>query len=739
MQIEDDEFFPAPPPNPPALPVIDHLPTYSEACRDPPPSYWSVTRSDSSRPRSQSLRRPLGSNRDSPLQIRYNNFERQWQARQRTLEQRLLALPSGPSRLRLGTSPPASPPSRSRSPSLGELEEQLLGFRLRTPAQNTTMSEVTVPATQTSDATSTNGTADHAEDLLTRTEDPVPPPQAIHRPTRGARGTARGRGRGRGATARKPASRRRSKSTVLNEEQGTGEAGAPIPSGDADVGTVGTPARATNLIVDLESEDEDMLQDGDIPAVDSELPTTCVEQPPPTISLLISIAIPPKVPTARRDRKGKPVKQAPLQLGPAMLSLSTTTWAALLETIADVSQTTVRCLNLPSMAWRPNKPANATPLPLRDEMGFQLLQSQVQSRRYDIIVVSMSPPLSSPTVLLPWAQHSGGPMGTGSLGPGAVADTSPTKEDGSSDEEESRTSKRARFDHELEDLAMELMEKYKGACSDHAAEACYYHEATGSHYFLNRGRALVWAHAIRTKKADMLKAPLATNMFKKADCTTTSRAKGKGKEKEAPESTETKAPGAHQSVHPNPYPPPVQVPHMPSAMPLQHPFAHAGMLANPVPFFPHSQAYPGSMFHNNQFLPFGGPLTSSPLASSPFSSYYGAISMPPSPYGSGPVPLAHATRQLQSSHEPYYHLPHTGTRRSSSPIPIPCLITVEEFCNQYGLDDRILAALHRMHFSIGDNIDRIRPSTYENAGFTELSWERVLRAYYRYKEDVGAM
>ncbi|KAH8101364.1 hypothetical protein BXZ70DRAFT_906518 [Cristinia sonorae] len=399
---------------------------------------------------------------------------------------------------------------------------------------------------------------------------------------------------------------------------GTTNVGNVQPESGNTEPTSNGPLPGNQLMQVLLREDKGMLEDKleedtPIPAVDLDtVPAQAQAEQSPLVSLLISITMPPKIANTRCDCKGRDG------------------FSTLAVTSSVTSIQHCRCVYVTT--------TDNTSCPLA--MGSTIWGTTAPS------------PSNHPTTI----------------------DGSPANDE-SSEEKDSRTSKQAKFDHELEDLAMELIEKYKNACPKQTGEACYHHEATEAHYFLNRGCSLVWAHAIRSKKADMTKAPLATNMFKKADCTTSS--KGKGKEREAPEPTEDKAPNTNYSapVPPSTYPFSLQFPlpyNMSPTTPIQYPFIHSGYLSNPSPFFTASthSLYPGlgGALGGSHFLPFGGPVPSPPL-----------------------------------------HILH-----------LPLFQAI-----MYGLDDHILAALQRMQFLIGDNINRIWPSTYKNAGFTELSWERT--------------
>lgn len=70
--------------------------------------------------------------------------------------------------------------------------------------------------------------------------------------------------------------------------------------------------------------------------------------------------------------------------------------------------------------------------------------------------------------------------------------------------------------------------------------------------------------------------------------------------------------------------------------------------------------------------------------------------------------------------------------RSSSPTIGSSVIYTEEFCTRYGFGDNVLAGLKALDFVPGDRLSIVTDKEYMDAGFTTLSWQRVVRANKEY-------
>lgn len=74
----------------------------------------------------------------------------------------------------------------------------------------------------------------------------------------------------------------------------------------------------------------------------------------------------------------------------------------------------------------------------------------------------------------------------------------------------------------------------------------------------------------------------------------------------------------------------------------------------------------------------------------------------------------------------------TSDVRSSSPTVGSSVISIEEFCTRYGFSDSVLAGLKELDFVPGDKLSVVSDKEYMSAGFTTLSWQRVVRANKEY-------
>ena len=64
-------------------------------------------------------------------------------------------------------------------------------------------------------------------------------------------------------------------------------------------------------------------------------------------------------------------------------------------------------------------------------------------------------------------------------------------------------------------------------------------------------------------------------------------------------------------------------------------------------------------------------------------------------------------------------------------------MTVDEFCNAYGLNNAAQAGLNELDFQVVTNLKKVSKEEDEAAGFKTLSWRHVLDAYAKYKKDHG--
>ena len=235
-----------------------------------------------------------------------------------------------------------------------------------------------------------------------------------------------------------------------------------------------------------------------------------------------------------------------------------------------------------------------------------------------------------------------------------------------------------RLDDALEEIVSNLEEKYPaGRCPLHPDLPCFHHRASDLHFNLDRPRLLVWAQAIKAETATYEKVPIASPMFKASLALKRPSKAAVAAAKAAPAAPAVAAEAEGPQAHvPQPQVPYAPFPQMPFGMP---PVMGYGM---------------PSMAFGNPFMPW--PATPS---------------MPPT------TPRA---RRISDD------LP-------SSPIAAPCSIT--DFCNQFELGEEAETGLEQLGFVMGDDLKAVTEAQYIQAGFKPLAWQRVLKAYRRYKRD----
>ena len=59
----------------------------------------------------------------------------------------------------------------------------------------------------------------------------------------------------------------------------------------------------------------------------------------------------------------------------------------------------------------------------------------------------------------------------------------------------------------------------------------------------------------------------------------------------------------------------------------------------------------------------------------------------------------------------------------------------DEFCIEYKLNTVSKQGLLALGFEMGDDLSVVTETEYKGAGFQPLSWDRVRRAYHKYKQD----
>ncbi|KAG6907596.1 hypothetical protein DXG01_008316 [Tephrocybe rancida] len=99
------------------------------------------------------------------------------------------------------------------------------------------------------------------------------------------------------------------------------------------------------------------------------------------------------------------------------------------------------------------------------------------------------------------------------------------------------------------------------------------------------------------------------------------------------------------------------------------------------------------------------------------------------PYGMYPPFL---TAQLPASLTPHAHSSrrYNNVRSSSPPVAAG---NVDEFFELYNIDDTSQLNLQGLGFEIGDDLEGLPKAEWETVGFTYLTWQRVCKAYKKYR------
>ena len=67
--------------------------------------------------------------------------------------------------------------------------------------------------------------------------------------------------------------------------------------------------------------------------------------------------------------------------------------------------------------------------------------------------------------------------------------------------------------------------------------------------------------------------------------------------------------------------------------------------------------------------------------------------------------------------------------------PPPRGSSLEDFCDNYGINFTSQTKLDQLGFEIGDDLASISPEQYESVCFKLLEWNRVFKAYKKFKRD----
>ncbi|KAF8576962.1 hypothetical protein K439DRAFT_1622455 [Ramaria rubella] len=169
----------------------------------------------------------------------------------------------------------------------------------------------------------------------------------------------------------------------------------------------------------------------------------------------------PNVRVALGGTKHKFVKQDPILFGPVDFDTNTE-WSTFQEQVAEVSETTVECLNVPSFTWRWTKPANSPWMPLSSGNAFDTLKRKL-THKLVVIMVNMKAPCAPDKIQPPWAANDTSPW------------TSQIKMPAGFDTTADDTTAKGRTDEQLEELVARLEEKYpEGLCTVHPDKCCFH-------------------------------------------------------------------------------------------------------------------------------------------------------------------------------------------------------------------------------------------------------------------------
>jgi hypothetical protein len=67
--------------------------------------------------------------------------------------------------------------------------------------------------------------------------------------------------------------------------------------------------------------------------------------------------------------------------------------------------------------------------------------------------------------------------------------------------------------------------------------------------------------------------------------------------------------------------------------------------------------------------------------------------------------------------------------------PPPHGSSLEDFCNNYGINFTSQTKLDQLGFKIGNDLASISPEQYKSAGFKLLEWNWAFKPYKKFKQD----
>ncbi|THU95154.1 hypothetical protein K435DRAFT_966583 [Dendrothele bispora CBS 962.96] len=428
--------------------------------------------------------------------------------------------------------------------------------------------------------------------------------------------------------------------------------------------------------------------------------------PPPiiTFSTALSVVMPESV-SRSRNGKTKTTKVPPKSFGPieANIGVSWDEYADLIR--KELQCADVRQLQVSSFYWHFEGKKN-TLLGLQNQSHLEQLFKRLQARTKGekFIVLVMDPPLKviKRTDSLPWASPKASDASNTQPETLLVPTTGVDEDQLSDDDNVGPMAKKARLDDDLEEIVTKIARDYHGKCDQHSMISCFYHKPTKQHFDVgDRRRALQWAAKIRREKdkpvpaVDITRIPIGEGYFAAAHalkCTN-------------PVPSDAKEPSSAPTASP---PIPATSGPAPST-----PVTPAGAVAASIPGF------------------FGAD-TMSAVAQMTAAAQMGMLMNPMLAAGYGHFMSSHTPTVLQT---PVRSRDGNFTMRSSSP-PLPDdALSLDEFCVQNNFNDKVKSRLMALEFEPGDNLIGVTEKVWSEVGFTQLSWDRVVKANRQYRKS----
>ncbi|KAE9402137.1 hypothetical protein BT96DRAFT_991481 [Gymnopus androsaceus JB14] len=464
------------------------------------------------------------------------------------------------------------------------------------------------------------------------------------------------------------------------------------PHGDSDV-LAEQPKRLRGRPPKAKPQTATTLQDDVLPAGSSTqkrrgrprktpaaIPKSRSLSPPYTFSTAFLVLQKDTVTRGRGGKAAKVTKNPPKMYGPVNLP-SATTWDSFLSNAAQqVRVQDTRQLRIDTFQWYFTKRDIKFPLQDNNHYTHLLTRLEARKRQEKLIYVEMEPPLEVSNTISAMT-----------MGSSLVLVAPRTDEyEGDSDDigpMSKKASATAKLDDNLESIVSEIKARYAPgkACNDpkHASLCCFVHVVTSQHFDVGyRARALQWAGKIRREQempvpsVDITRIPIGEGWFAASHSLKTSK---------KPAVTSEPSSMAETSIVVGPSAP------VNNALALQLASLNAAQTQMQMMLsMGRMQSGIGQGFLN---IPFEAPFA--PSASSS----------------------------------------HAHNIRSSSP-PIPeTIISLNEFCTKYRLT-AVEARLIKIEFEPGDNLTDYPQEDWLKAGFTKLSWDRVVKSNKAYRASL---